>query len=503
VLRLQLYKPTPKQEEFLRAKTKYVAYGGSRGGGKSYAVRLKATLMALKYTGIKMLLLRRTYPELLENHMRIMALDLAQVAKYKDSDKTLNFVNGSRINFGYCDSDADLARYQGQEYDVIFMDEATQFSEYQFQVLRACLRGVNDFPKRFYLTCNPGGPGHEWVKRLFIDRVYRDGENPDDYTFIRSTVYDNAPLMRQNPGYVEQLQSLSDDLRRAWLEGDWDLYAGQYFTEFRREIHVIEPFEVPSWWRIYRAFDYGLDMLACLWAAFDDSGNCYIIRELCEPDLIVSEAAKRIKEMSPEPVYETLAPPDLWNRQKDTGRSMWELFEDNGVKLTRADANRVQGWINVKEWLKPVPSPDGDGMTARLKIFSNCAELIRCLPALQRDAKNPTDCATVPHEITHVCVSGDTRIYTDKGLVPIKELTSGMCYCYDGNGITLAPFDSVTLTRENAEVYEVVLSNGAKFKATANHKVLTADGWKMVCELTSDDNVLEFDVEGIDDCCRD
>ena len=162
--------PNPKQEEFLLSKTRFTAYGGARGGGKSFVVRLKAKLMALRYAGIRILIMRKTFPELRENHILPLMGELMGIATYKDSDKSFTFLNGSRLRFGYCDNDADVHQYQGQEYDVIFMDEATHFTEFQFSTLTACIRGVNGFPKRMYLTCNPGGVGHAWVKRLCIDR---------------------------------------------------------------------------------------------------------------------------------------------------------------------------------------------------------------------------------------------------------------------------------------------------------------------------------------------
>lgn len=397
---LYLDPPFDKQKEFLRASAPFVAYGGSRGGGKSYAVRLKASLLALRFGGIRILILRRSYPELYENHIKQLKAELAAVAVYRDGDKSLSFRNRSLIKFGYLDSDGDLLRYQGQEYDVIFMDEATQFTEYQFRMLCASLRGPNCFPKRFYLTCNPGGVGHGWVKRLFLDRDFREGERAEDYVFIRSSVYDNAPLLSRDPDYLARLSVLPDDVRRAWLEGDWDLCAGQYFSEFRRHVHTVEPREIPRGWNRYRAIDYGLDMLACVWAAIDPDGRIYVYREYLAPDLIVSEAADRIRSLSVgEEIRATYAPPDIWNRQKDTGRSMAEIFADCGVKLTRADSNRIQGWMQVKEYLRV----DGEGGEPMLRIFESCENLVRCLPELRRDTRDPWDASTEPHEITHVC----------------------------------------------------------------------------------------------------
>ncbi len=400
---LTLSPPHEKQKEFLLARSRYVAYGGARGGGKSHAVRLKAALMCLGYSGIRVLIVRRSYPELYENHIKIMTAELSGVAVYKDTDKSLTFKNGSRIRFCYCANDMDLLQYQGVEYDVIFMDEATHFTEYQFSVISACMRGANEFPKRFYLTCNPGGVGHAWVKRLFVDRDYREGERAEDYTFIKSTVYDNKPLLSHDSDYVNTLKKLPAELRRAWLDGDWDVFAGQYFPEFSRDVHVYESHPLPKWWKRYRAFDYGLDMLACVWAAVDGSGDLWIYREYCEPNLIVSEAAERIIQMSyDEKIETTVAPPDMYNRQKDSGKSMAECYERAGVKLTRADNSRVQGWMNLKEWLKPSKLSDGKS-TARLHISSDCRELIRCLPQLMHDSENSMDASTEPHEITHIC----------------------------------------------------------------------------------------------------
>ena len=185
---LTIMPPSEKQKLFLTARTKHIGFGGARGGGKSWSVRTKAKLLALRYDGIRILIVRRTYPELINNHINILRKELLGIAKYNDKDKVLKFTNGSTINFTYCDNDRDLDRLQGVEYDVIFLDEATQLSEYQMKTITACLRGVNDFPKRVYYTCNPGGQGHQYIKRIFIEKKYEQGEDPNDYTFIQSLV---------------------------------------------------------------------------------------------------------------------------------------------------------------------------------------------------------------------------------------------------------------------------------------------------------------------------
>lgn len=393
--------PNPKQAAFFSANTRFVAYGGARGGGKSWAVRQKAVLMALRYPGIRLLLLRRSYPELRENHLLPLAAMLKGAARYKETEKAFLFPNGSRLRFGYCDKESDVLQYQGQEFDVIFLDEATQFSEFQFQTLTACLRGANDFPKRFYLTCNPGGIGHEWVKRLFVTREYQRRERPEDYTFIPAGVYDNRVLMEKDPAYVRQLENLPDELRKAWLHGDWGVFAGQYFPEFREESHVTDPFPIPKGWRRYFAMDYGLDMLAGYWIAVDGRGMAFVYREVYEPDLIISAAAERILSLNNgEQIEAWYAPPDLWNRRQDTGRSVADIFSEYGILLTKAKNDRVQGWYDVKEWLRLRPGPDKRQFPA-LRIFRCCPNLIRSFPALQRSSKKPNDCATEPHAYTH------------------------------------------------------------------------------------------------------
>lgn len=404
----EIDKPFDTQMQFLRATAKHVAFGGARGGGKSWSVRTKAILLAFKYAGIKILIVRRTYPELINNHVNIMRSDLYGIARYNDKDKVLKFPNGSTINFQYCARDQDLDRMQGTEYDIIFLDEATQLSEYQMQTIEACLRGANDFPKRMYYTCNPGGQGHAYIKRLFIDRQFRDDEKPEEYEFIQSKVTDNKPLMEAQPDYIHQLEALPPKLREAWLEGRWDVYEGQFFEEFRddpshykdrRWTHVIEPFDIPWRWNVYMSMDWGYSKpFSVGWWAIDDDGRAYRILEWygCQKDRNGVSVANEGLKLTPQQVFTEIhrievehpylkgrkitrvADPAMWDAQ--SGISIAETAAKHGVLLTPADHARIPGWMQVHYRL----SFDEYGIPM-MYIFKTCKDFIRTIPILQYD----------------------------------------------------------------------------------------------------------------------
>ena len=389
------------QWAFFLSRAKYTCYGGARGGGKSWAVVHKAAGGAFQYPGIQILLVRREFDEM-ENTLILPMLRLLppEAASYNRSSRVLTFCNGSTVKFGNLPGYGASVegKYQGQSYDWLFLDEATNFTEEEFRGLAACVRGANAIPKRVYLTCNPGGVGHAWVKRLFLDRRFRPGEDPADYCFIPATVDDNRDLMAANPDYVRQLELLPEDKRRAHRYGDWDALAGAYFSEFDPGIHVCPPFSLPPDWSRYRAFDYGLDMLACLWVAVDPAGKCYVYREHFQKDLVVSQAARRMLDCTApgERVVCTMAPPDLWSRVKESGKTMAALFAEAGLGLLRTGNNRQAGRMAVKELLRP----DSSGEPG-LRIFGTCPRLISDLQSLRHDPRNPNDAAREPHGITH------------------------------------------------------------------------------------------------------
>ena len=437
--------PNEKQYLFLKDRHKYIAYGGARGGGKSWAVRVKAVLLCLRYAGIKIMILRKTYNELEKNHILPLCemlhcydADKSQrLAKYNDSKKRITFPNGSMIFFQYCENAKDVERLQGTEVDVLFIDEATHQPKENYDKMKACVRGVNDFPKRIYLTCNPGGVGHMWVKRLFIDRQFTNSENPEEYTFIKSLLTDNKALMEQDPDYITQLQELPPKQRAAWLDGDWEVYEGQFFSEFRerpdmalaekagctlsmeelyaagRYTHVIEPFDLSSGgcrgWSIFRSYDFGFGRpFSCGWWAVDYEGTMYRIMEYygctgtpnegvrMNPDMQFKEIA-RIEREHPwlkDRRITGVADPSIWDASR--GESIAETAERYGIYFDPGDNARIPGWMQCHYRLQF----DNEGYP-RMYVFSSCENFIRTIPLMQHARTNPEDLDTSLED--HIC----------------------------------------------------------------------------------------------------
>ena len=393
---------TKKQKQFIDARENEVLFGGAAGGGKSYGQIVDALLFALKYPGSKQLILRRTFSELDKSLIRTsLGLYPKEIYNFNSSSHTGRFINGSCIDFGYCANENDVYQYQSAEYDCIRFDELTHFTEMQYVYLISRVRGTNPFPKQIKSSTNPGGVGHSWVKSRFVDPAPSGesfiGKGEMSRVFLPSLLRDNSFLNKRDPSYRLRLEALPEKEKKALLHGDWNIFEGQYFSEFSTDLHVCEPFEIPPSWRRYRTVDYGLDRLAVLWIAVSPDGRAYVYREYCESNLPISSAARAITERTPttEDVYATLAPPDLFSRTQESGKTKATLFNEFGVSFTKTSNDRECGWLAIKELLC------NTDRGPRLQIFKNCTEIIRCLPALNIDRIRPTDCSNEPHEITH------------------------------------------------------------------------------------------------------
>lgn len=407
---IRMPRPNPRQEMAFRSKKRNTIFGGARGGGKSWFLRWKAVLMSVKYKGITTLIIRKTYPELEKNHIKPLKAMTKDVAKYNENKKCMTFFNGSTINFQYCAMDKDLEKIQGQEYDVIFIDEATQLTEFQIKSIGACIRGVNDFPKRMYMTCNPGGKGHQYIKRLKDGRFLPE-ENPEDYVFIQSLVTDNTALMKADPEYIKWLEALPPKLKEGWLYGNWDIYEGQFFEEFRdnpegyetrKMTHVIPPMqEIPRGWKIFRSYDWGYNHpFSCGWWAMDFDGVIYRILELygCkkdEPNAGVkwtdekqfAEIARIEREhpyLKGRKIY-GVADPSIWSAEK-TGLSTADTAAKHGIHFQKANNDRIAGWMQCRYRM----AFDENGYPM-MYVFKNCEAFIRTVPLLVYDDNRPED----------------------------------------------------------------------------------------------------------------
>ncbi len=425
---LVINEPNPKQKKFFESRKRFIGYGGARGGGKSWALRTKLILMAFNYPGLKLLLLRKTLPELRENHLLPMLSMLNGIAKYKKDERAFLFPNGSRIRLGYCDSENDIYQYQGQEYDVIGIEECTHFTWMQIQFLMTCNRTTrSDFKPRMYFTGNPGGVGHNWFKRLFVKGEYMTGEDPDDYDYIPATVDDNTVLMKTNPEYVKVLEALPEKLKQAHRFGNWDIFDGQFFDEFRdlkehyRDgvgTHIIEPFEIPPDWNIYRSFDFGYAKpFSCAWWAVDYDGRLYRILEFygCTktpnegvkypPDKIFSEIARIEGEhrwLKGKSII-GVADPSIWDASR--GEAIIEAAVRHGIYFNKGDNKRIPGWMQVHYRL----SFDEDGLPM-MYVFNTCKGFIRTIPELKFSNTSPEDLDTdgedhIADEVRYMCMA--------------------------------------------------------------------------------------------------
>lgn len=395
------YEPNPKQVEFHKSGADECIYGGAKGGGKSFALVMEALAYGLEHAGATLYLFRQTYDDLEANIIMEWQRQVpGELYKYNAGKYFARLINGSVVYFRYIRSYDDAARYRGRSIDWIGIDELTEHEEHSIQELMSCLRSPQGFPPRFRATCNPGGIGHNWVKARYIlstgygERIAECSETGNSLQFIPATVYDNTVLMENDPAYVRRLENLPEVQRQAYLMGNWDVFAGQYYPEWDAKVHVIGRIDIPDWWRRFRSLDYGLDTTACYWYAVDSQGRAIAYRELYEPDLSLSDAAKKIVRMtsSEEKIGYTVASPDLWNRRQDTGRSGVDVMREAGLKgLVKANDRRIPGWRELREWLKVYEDEHGLP-TAKIRIVGDaCPNLIRTLPTLIHCDRNPED----------------------------------------------------------------------------------------------------------------
>ena len=387
------------QEDFLAAGETDVLYGGAAGGGKSYAMLVDPLRYAHR-PAHRGLIIRRSMPELREliDKSRELYPKAFPGCKYKEVEKLWNFPSGAKIEFGFLERDADVYRYQGQAYSWIGFDEITHLpTEFAWNYLASRLR-TTDSEITCYMRCtaNPGGAGATWVKKRYIDPSppHESFEGADGLSrkFIPARLQDN-PFLATDGRYEKMLKALPPTQRQQLLEGNWDVAEGAAFTEFVPQLHVITPFEIPVHWERVKGIDYGYaSESACIWGAVDPSdGTLIIYRELYRKGLLGTELAEMITDMEMQDPFSVQGVLDTacWSRTGTTGPTIGETLLRAGHKLRRADKNRIQGKIQIHEYLKVMQSG-----RPRIQLFNTCPNLIRELQSIPLDKRNPEDVDT-------------------------------------------------------------------------------------------------------------
>ncbi|OME12769.1 terminase large subunit domain-containing protein [Paenibacillus odorifer] len=467
------YEPQPRQILYHQTNDiDELLYGGAAGGGKSEATIWDALQYALECPGSRQIIFRRTFPDLQRSIIaRTIVAYPKELGKYNQSKHEWTFVNESIIELAYFDSDSHKANYQGAEYDVIRWEELTQFEESWYTYMLSRLRGSKPYPRYVKSTTNPGSVGHAWVKKRFIDvgewekvhaihevddsgdKLYHPDTKEPIITrriFIPAKVQDNPALLEADPNYIVRLMKLSEQERKQLLDGDWDTFSGQYFSEFNRSLHVCEPFDIPREWKRFRSMDEGYnDPFVCIWVALDPKGTAYVYREFVKSKLLTSEQVEMVWLNSGVESYDyTVADTSFWNRSKTENVTPAELFIKKNITLIQAKKERVNGWKRLREWLHPFDKVDHVSGSiykdVKLKIFNTCLKTIESIPSMVHDDKMVEDVAQhpldhVPDTLRYWCMSRPQNVGTERPWSAVQQSNRQQRFDHDDDEEEDAP----------------------------------------------------------------
>jgi hypothetical protein len=419
------YTPQPKQQELHASPANEVLFGGAAGPGKSHALRFEVLKWALLIPGLQAYIFRRTLPELEKNHILPSLQQFPRdIGRYRSDKNRWHLHNGSIIFFGYCQYEKDVFSYQGAEIHILAIDELTTFSEFIYDYLRGRTRTTLDIPPQFqhkipgiYTSSNPGGVGHAWVKRRWIDtaKPYQCKRAPDDEggmlrQYIPGRLQDNPILLERDPNYINRLNALPEPYRTAYMDGDWNIFLGQMF-EFNSKDHVIKPIPIPDTAPLYMTLDLGFARPYSVgWWWFDEDGRAYRFAELygCMPnqpdtglrqgdDEIAEEIAAKEQSLGIDRPVIRIAPPDAWAKKPDyvhggQSPSTAATFARHGITLQQGNPDRVMKIRQFHARLR-VPRDDRKNRigTPMLQVYDCCADFIRTIPLLQSDPNKPED----------------------------------------------------------------------------------------------------------------
>lgn len=409
--------PGPQTEAFRFFYCFEILYGGAKGGGKTDWLLFDFLEPSLienpNYRGI---IFRRTFPRLREIIDRSFQW-FSLLAQYNKQDRCWVWPSGAKLFFAHCQFEESKYDYQGHEYQYLGIDQLEEFTQSQYEFLKVQARTSDKkIHVRIRATANPGNVGHLWVKKRFLDNrepmvVYKDQKGLTSM-FIPARIYDNPSLMQNDPLYVKRLESLPDQDRKALLEGDWNIFAGQYFKEWSPAVHIVNPFYIPTAWKKFIALDYGHKNPSSIgWYAVDPEGRLIRYREIYREGMYYDDLAQTICELSEdETINYAIADPAIFgdkqhhSRDKDSreGKSGAEIMQETINKfyegagrpqdsflITRGDNRRIEGWGNVRQYLRV--NADGESV---FKVFSTCTNFITTFPANVHDEKRPEDLDT-------------------------------------------------------------------------------------------------------------
>ena len=408
----ELINPTARQSEFLLAldRYKYLLYGGAKSGGKSYILRWALIKLLLKWAGqghrnVRVGLFCENFPVLKDRQVTKIATEFPDwLGKLSESNvHGLSFVlapafGGGIIALRNID---DPSKYASSEFAAIAIDELTKNPAEVFSQFRSIVRWKGIEETKIFAGSNPGGIGHAWVKKLWIDRDFpKEESEADRFHFVKALVSDNPHVAAS---YIRTLEALPEGLRKAYLEGSWDIYEGQFFNEWREDKHVVTPFQIPDSWRKFRTIDHGRTKpTAGYWVAVDHDGTLYVYREHYRAGQDADQNAMQIAEASinhetqkQEPYAFTLLDSACFSKQG--GETIAEIYERNGVQAQPWPKNRKAGWNLFHEYLRhgEEPDPEHPGQVRmrqpKLRFFSNCKHAIRTIPSLVFDDNDPED----------------------------------------------------------------------------------------------------------------
>jgi hypothetical protein len=404
-----LWQPHPgPQTDFLASPEYEVGFFGGRGSGKSDCL-LVDPIRFVQHDEFKGLIIRKTMPALREIISRAKRLypKIIPGTRWKEAEKLFEFPSGATIEFGYYDHIDDYDRYHGREFAWLGIDEITQFnSQEYYDNIKSVVRSPN--PKlspRIRCTCNPSGPGRIWVKDYFgiepgiktkVTDATFDVGNGLTHTiskkYIIATVFDNPSAVDNDPQYIAFLQSLPPSQRKQWLDGDFEAVDGLAFEEFNRNLHIIEPFEIPHSWLRIRGIDWGYRSKAvCLWMAFDKDGNAFVYRELVTTRVTSDEFAKMVLDLEQnEYVSYGVMDGQAGVQTGINGPTVEEDFLNQGLANTHAD-KRAGSRIHSKQLIHKYLKVDPETNIPNLRIFNTCKQLINELGSLMVDPNNSED----------------------------------------------------------------------------------------------------------------